>query len=208
VTPVFTETTTVLAVQALAMAANVRATVDLRTAFGAFLLCKIGRTSATVITGTTTAGVDLLIRRVWNNDAGVAGSAHPAGLPALLSSTVAANSTTLNGAVSANATTAVVTSATGLVNGDIVFMADSASAFTRAEWARISKVVTTTVTFDRPLQLAHNSGDLFTNKADVFAPLWVPGGSLYEVIFDAGDDSGPTIAVSCLAQIYASDTIS
>lgn len=206
--PTFTETSVVFAPQQLALAATARATLDLRSAFGAYLLAKIGRTAATAITGTTEAGVNVIVRPVWNNDTAVVGGVHPTNSGPGLSSIVAANSTTLNGAVSANATSAVVTSATGLAAGDQVLMTDTATAFTRAEFARISKVSGTTVTFDRPLQLAHNSGDLFTNKADIFARYWVPGGELMEIIMDFGDDAGPTngVCISCHANVYTLDT--
>lgn len=206
-TPTFTETSVLFAPQQLALGATARTTLDLRTAFGAYILAKIGRTAATAITGTTEAGVNVIVRPVWNNDTAVVGGVHPTVSGPGLSSTVAANSTTLNGNVSATATTAVVTSATGLAAGDQILMTDTATAFTRAEWARISKVSGTTVTFDRPLQIAHTSGDLFTNKADIFTRYWAPGGSLYECIFDFGDDAGPTngVCIAAHAQIYTGD---
>lgn len=46
------------------------------------------------------------------------------------------------------------------------------------------------------------------NKSDAWAPIIISGGSLYEVIFDYGDDAaGESVTVQCLAQTYDSDTI-
>ncbi len=210
VTPNFTDNLSVVTAQVLARGSTVRGTIDLRTKFGAYVFAKIGRGGTTALSGGTTPGVDVLMRRVLNNDVAVAGGVHPAGIPAYLSSIVAASSTTVN--VNSNSGQAVlnVASVTGFAAGDLICIQDSGGGVTRLEWHRVSKVSGSTLVLDRNLQFSHTAAqaDTVRNKADVFAPAWLPGGSLWEVIFDYGDDSaGESVTVQALAQSYDSETV-
>jgi len=153
VTPTYTDNVSVVAATTLARGSIVRGTLDLRSKVGAYLFIKLARQGTTGLTN----GIDVLVRRVLNNDAATPGGAHPGGI-ALLSG---------------------IAAGTGL-------------------------------TLDRWLQYDHTAAqaDTVRNKADAFAPLWVTGGALYEVVFDYGDDAaGESVTVQCKAQTYDSDTI-
>lgn len=202
-TPNWTDNVSVVAAQVLARGASVRGTIDLRTRIGADLFLKIGRGGTAAITN----GVDVLIRRVLNNDVAIVGGAHPAGL-ALLSSVAAASGTTVNVDSAAGQAALNVTSITGFAAGELVCIQDSGGGVTRVEWHRISRTATGILTMDRNLQFAHTAAqaDTVRDQADVFTPIWVAGGSLYEVIFDYGDDAaGDSVTVQALAQRYDSD---
>lgn len=75
--------------------------------------------------------------------------------------------------------------------------------YARLEWHRASKIAAGIITVDRPLQFTHTAAqaDTVRNKADVFGPRWLEGGSLYEVLCDYGDDTtGEPVTVQALAQ--------
>lgn len=210
VNPVFTDAVSVVAAQVLARGSTVRNTIDLRQEFGAYLFVKIGRGGTTALTN----GVDVLIRRLLNNDGASAGAAHPAGTPALLSSTTAATSTTVDADSNSGQATLNVASTTGFAAGDIICIQDSGGGVTRLEWQRISKITNPgaggELVLDRNLTFTHTGAqaDTVRSKADVFAPVWLPGGALWEVVFDYGDDSaGESVTVQALAQTWTEDTI-
>ena len=77
--------------------------------------------------------------------------------------------TTLNGAVSAGATTCVVTSATNIVRGDLLFLGHT-TLTANYELVRIQTVSGTTLTFEEACTNAHDTGALVTDQADVFFP--------------------------------------
>jgi hypothetical protein len=211
VTASFTDNVSVVAAAVLARGSTARGTLDLRAKFGAYLFIKIGRGGTTALTN----GVDVLLRRMLNNGAaGTVGGVHPAGIP-LLSSTVACNgNTTIAGTNVAAGDVEIHTAAvTNFAAGDLICIQDAGGGVTRLEWARVSKLTVasgTGLTLDSPVLFAHTTAqaDTVRNKADVFAPVWLAGGSLYEVIFDYGDDAaGESVTVSALAQSYDSDNI-
>lgn len=210
VTPVYTDNVAVVSAAVLARGSTTRGTLDLRAKFGAFLFIKIGRGGTTALTN----GVDVLIRRVLNNDGASAGAAHPAGMPALLSSTTAASSTTVDADSNSGQATLNVASTTGFAAGDIVCIQDSGAGVTRLEWQRVSKVTNPgasgELVFDRDMTFTHTGAqaDTVRNKSDVFTPIWMPGGSLWSVVFDYGDDSaGESVTVQALAQTLDSESI-
>jgi hypothetical protein len=209
VTASFTDNVSVVAAAVLARGSTARGTLDLRSKYGAYLFVKIGRGGTTGLTN----GVDVRINRVLNNDTATPGGVHPGGIP-LLSSIAAAASTTIGNA-DANSGQAVVTvaSTTSFAAGDLICIQDADAGVTRLEFQRVSKVAggaNGTLTLDRNLQYTHTSlvADTVRNKADVFAPIWLAGGSLWEVIFDYGDDAaGDSVTVQAKAQTYDSDSI-
>lgn len=211
VTPNFTDLVSVLSAQVLARGSTARGTINLggggtSMKFGAYLFIKMGRGGTTALS----AGMDILVRRVLNNDTAAAGGVHPAAMPALLSSTAAAAGTTVNVDSAAGQAALNVASITGFAAGDIICIQDSGGGVTRLEWHRVSKTATGILTLDRNLQFAHTAAqaDTVRNKSDVFGPIWVPGGSLYEVIFDYGSQStGDSATLQCLAQSYDSESV-
>lgn len=205
ITPGWTDNVNVVSAAVLALGSTARGTLDLRTKKGADLFIKIGRGGTTGLTN----GVNVLIRPVLNNDTATAGGAHPGGID-LLSSTVAAVGTTVSSDSAAGQAVLTVASGTGIVAGDLLCIQDSGGGVTRLEWQRVSKISGGTVTLDRFLQFAHTAAqaDTVRDQSDVFPPIPIRGGTLWEVIFDYGDDAaGESVTVQCKAQTYDSDTV-
>lgn len=200
-TPIWSDNVAVVSAAVLARGSTTRGTLDLRTKYGAMIFGKIGRGGTAALTN----GVAFRCRRVLNNDTAVAGGSHPQMFD-FLSQAVAGISTTINVDVAAAQPEIKLASITSIVVGDMVCIQDSGGGVTRLEWGVVSKLSVasgTGVTLDRPLQFAHTAAqaDTVRNKADVFAPFWIEGGSLYECLFDYGDDAvGDSVTVQCVAQ--------
>ena len=192
----------VVAVATLARGSSTRGTIDLRTKYGCFLFCKVGRQG----TAALTDGVTVLIRRILNNDGATAGAVHP-NFITLTGGTAAASSTTINSDSNSAQNDVNVSSISGFSVGDFICIQDSGGGVTRLEWHRIAKTATGILTVDRPLSFSPTSGqsDTVRNKSDILVPQFVDGGSLYEVIFDySNDTSGDSVTVQCLGQTYDS----
>lgn len=213
ITPSYTDNVSVVAAAVLARGSLARGTLDLRTKIGAYLFVKMGRGGTTGLTN----GVAILIRRVLNNNTATPGGAHPGGVM-LPSSYVACNgNTTVNGtcgpAVTGYENELITVAVTNFAVGDIICIQDADAGVTRLEFHRVAKLTIHTgtgLTLDRWLQYAHTAAqaDTVRNKADVFMPVWIEGGSLYEVIFDYADDAaGESVTVQCLAQTHDSNSV-
>lgn len=203
ITPVYTDNVSVVALQTLARGLTARGTLDLRADFGAWLFLKIGRGGATALS----AGVDVRVRRLLNNDTATSGATHPVGIP-LKGGTTAAAQTTVNVDSTAGQAALNVASVSGFAAGDLICVQDAGLA--RVEFHTVSKTAVGVLTLDRPLQFAHTAaqGDSVRNQSDVFAPLWVAGGSLYGVVFDYGSQTtGDTITVAAFAQVFANESV-
>lgn len=197
-TPSWTDNVSVIAAAVLARGSTTRGTLDLRSKHGAYILAKVGRGGTTALTN----GVNFICRRVLNNDTAAAGGVHPVMFD-FLGSSAAANSTTVNSDSNSGQAALNVASITGFAAGDTICIQDAGGGVTRLEWHRVAKTATGILTLDRNLQYTHTAAqaDTVRNKADVFAPFWIDGGSLYECIFDYGDDSaGDSATVACHAQ--------
>jgi hypothetical protein len=122
--------------------------------------------------------------------------------PALGSSIV---NTTLNGAVSAAATTITVTSATNIAAGDILFLEDTATA--NYELVRVKSVSGTTITLEEAVTYAHASGKIVTDQAEMYFPS-VDLGPYARVRAVADNaNSGQTIAVEVTMTTQDSQTV-
>jgi hypothetical protein len=206
-TPVWTDNVSVVAAQVLARGSTVRGTIDLRGKFSATLFGKVGRTGTSALTN----GVVLLARRVINNDSPRAGGVHPSPDRQLYSVVEGASATTVSGDSAAGQAELQVDSVTGFAADDLICIRDADGGMTRLEWHRVSKVETGILKLDRPLQFSHAAAqaDSVHNKSDAFFPIHLPGGSLWEVIFDYGDDSaGESVVVQALAQTNDSEVSS
>jgi hypothetical protein len=194
---------TVISPVALAKGEVERATLDLRTKFGAFIFLGLGRGGTTALS----SGVNVEIRRTYNNDGFILpGAPHFAAL----SDTVAAIVKLINnGAGYAIGTSAFAIDGTGTPVGDddLCFWGFDAvqadgTALPNLEFLRVSKFSNPTLTVDTPCKIAKIDNELITNKANSWN-VWCPGGCTYEVIFDYGDDAnGEAVAVVAYAQIY------
>jgi hypothetical protein len=76
--------------------------------------------------------------------------------------------TTLNGAVSAAATSCVVTSATNIAIGDLLFLGDGSQA--NYELVRVKSVSGTTVNFEEACTYSHANAAKVTSQAEMYAP--------------------------------------
>lgn len=200
--PNWSDNVSIIAVTTLARGSTSRGVLDLRTKYGSFIFNKIGRGGTNALSN----GVVILVRRVLNNDGATAGAVHPF-FTSQTSGTTAASSTTVNSDSNSGQSTLNVTSISGFSAGDYICIQDSGGGVTRLEWQRVSKTSAGVLTLDRNLTFTHSSvqADTIRSAADVFAPIFVDGGSLYEVIFDYGDDStGDTVTISSLAQTFDS----
>lgn len=195
----WTDNVVVVASAALALGGQARGTLDLRAKFGAYLFVRIGRGGVNALTD----GIDVLVRRTLNNGAII----HPGPHVALLSSAAAASATTVNVDSAAGQRALNVALITGFAAGDVMVIGPGTA---REEYARVSKTAAGVLTVDDNLQFTHTAvqADPVRNKADVFSPVWLPGGALYEVVFDYGNDaSGDSAQVEAKAQTYDSDTL-
>ncbi len=210
ITPTWTDAVVVIAPTLVSAAgASVRGTIDLRANFGAMLFCKIGRLQTTVLA----APINVYVRRVLNN--GATGSnlpyTHPIGpvFQSQIAVTVCPTVATNNQA--AGSKSLDVSAGTSIVSGDIICISDSGgTTFTRTEFQTVSKVSTNNLTLVEGLNYAHTTAqaDIVSRLADVFTPIPLTGGSLYEVIFDYGPSAtGGNVVVMAHAQTYNSNSV-
>lgn len=111
--------------------------------------------------------------------------------------------TTLNGAVSAGATSFVVTAATNIAVGDLLYLGDSSAA--NWEIVRVKGVSGTTITPEEAVTFAHANGAAVTDQAEVASPAFgcVTFSRMRVVVDNAG--SGQTVAAEVAYTTYDSD---
>jgi hypothetical protein len=110
--------------------------------------------------------------------------------------------TTLNGAVSAGASTITVTSGTNIAAGDLLFLGDSSTS--NYELVRVKSISGTTVTLEEPCTYAHANAALVTDQAEAYFPtLDVSAYSRVRVIVD-NVNSGQGIKAQVLYNTFDS----
>lgn len=192
------QTTAVQAQTTVAPAANQRATMDLRSVYGAMLYVNVGRSATTAITGNP---MTLVVRPLHNNGA----RRHPANPHGRLAGSAAALAPTISGTQNAPQTSLTLSSTTSMVAGDLICVGYGTA---NEEFCRVSKVTSgTVILLDAPTINNHANSEIVTTQAESWA-IPIPGGHLYEVIFDFGACSaGPTLSVSAWYETYDYDTI-
>jgi len=201
-TPSWTDNVSVIAAATLAAGSKTRGTIDLRSKFGAFLFVRLGRKGATA----PGAAIQVQIRRVLNNDS--AGGIHPGAAIPLAGGTSTGQATTVNSDSASGQNVLNVASVTNFAAGDVICIYDS--GFSRLEFARVSKVSGSTLVLDDNLGYSHTAAqaDNVTRMGDVFSPVWLNGGSLWETVVDyGGTGTGSDYVVEAKAQTYDSDSI-
>jgi len=157
-----TDAISLLAWQDVATTASaVGAATDVSTKLAATVFCRLARkTSASAFT----AGWPNLRVEVCAN-----GSNRDEWVPVAVFQppTTGGNHTTLNGSVSANASSCVVTSATGITAGDLLFLGDASTA--NYEIMRVLSVSGTTVNFETNTQHSHSNGADVSRLAVMYA---------------------------------------
>jgi hypothetical protein len=146
-------------------------TLNLRTKFGAWLYVRMGRRGATSLT----RAAYVAIRRTDNETLVL-----PVQIYDAISQTATAQSNTLSAAASIGDGTITLTSATGFAVGDTICLHSDDTNANRVEFARIVSISSNTLTLERNLLAAHNSGDRVTSLADV-QQIWLPGNEHYEI---------------------------
>ena len=107
-----------------------------------------------------------------------------------------ASSTTLNGATTAGNTTTVLTSGTGFVAGDHVYLRETGTP-ANSEWSRMVSVSTNTVTWEEAQTRNHTTGIQATDLAESFQiPFDTSAQTRVRLIVDtASAASGTTVDV-------------
>lgn len=171
-------------------------TLDLKGKWGAYLHVRIGRRVTTALTRSAYVAV----RKTDDNT-----QVLPSNTYDRLSSTAAAGASSTVSSGGASGTNQVtVASGTGFAAGDVICLHSDDTAASRVEWARVIDVTSATLTVDRNFRTSHNSGDRVTNGADVFAPLWLPGGDVYEITLV--NNSGQSVLAAADAEVWDSVT--
>ena len=173
------------------------AAIDVSTKWGISFNIQIGR-----LTGTAfTAG--------WPNiriEASGKASGNDTWIPLIvlqpaIGTSIAA--TTLNGAISAAATTAVVTSATNIAIGDYLFLGHTTTP-ANYELVRVKSISGTTVTFEEAITNAHDNTAVVSDQAESYFPAFdVSEYSRVRVVIDNAN-SGQGIKVQVLYNTFDS----
>lgn len=135
---------------------------DVSTKLAATVFCLLGRRSGTAFT----AGWPNIRVEVSGKSSGTDAWIPLPGAtfqPAVGATIV---NTTLNGAVSAAATTFVVTSGTNILAGDVLFLGDPSTA--NYEIVRVKAISGTTVTPEEPVTYAHATAAIVTDQAETY----------------------------------------
>jgi hypothetical protein len=138
----------------------VNSAVDVSTKFAATIFIRLGRLTGSAFTaGWPNIRIEASYKSSGDNSWGALVPFQPA-----VGSSIAA--TTLNGAVSAGASSFVVTSATNIAAGDILFLGDSSSA--NYEIVRVKSVASTTITPEENVVNSHTTGAVVTDQAEIY----------------------------------------
>lgn len=161
-TPSKTQGTSLLAWADIASAAqSIGTALDVSAKFGATVFVRLGRATGSAFTsGWPNIRIEASAQSSGNNEWVPVVTFQPA-----VGSSVA--STTLNGAILAGATSCVVTSATNISVGDLLFLGHTTDT-TKYELVRVKSVSGTTVTFEEACTNAHDNGALVTDQAEVW----------------------------------------
>lgn len=195
-TPVWTDQGEILREVVAITALGTRGTFDLRGKYQGKILANVGRSGSTA---WATFPYAFILRPMFGNLAARA----PSNRYGRSGNGVTAAATTLNGATSANATTAILTSASSFAAGELICIGYNTA---NVEWARISKISSNTITLDAPLINSHSNGDTVTNCADTLEMI-VPGGQTYEYVLDNSmSATGPNVQIVANLMTYDSDS--
>ena len=190
-----------------------RATLDLRTKKGAMLFLAIGTGGSTAIVNPCNA----IVRRILNSDAT---GTHQYATPLVQYSgrTTSGVRQINNGSNYVLGTTSFIFDGSGgtahaiddkLFFWGVTTIPTASGAINPTfgcEVVRCAGGLTTPLIIDAGTKYAHNDNE-FIGNADSWS-CWLPGGSMYEVIFDyTGATAGEACAVMADYQLYLGDTI-
>lgn len=196
---------TILAARTLTRGSTKRGTLDISAdnILRAEIRLAVGRSGTTALTN----GVDVLVRRLYDSTI-----RHMSPILAVRTTVGASvGKTQVNGAMSVGDAAILVDSLTNFTAQDQVCFWGTATdpttlsndaAQADLEFCRVSNIVTAlTLGLDAGVLIAKKDNEYVTDQAEHFS-CWCPGGSIYEVIFDYGDDAaGDLVAIQALAHI-------
>lgn len=196
---VHTTPTSIRSYGTVAAAANLLDVLDLRTALKAFLFVIAARQGTTSLTGNP---LQIVVRPTYG-DVAERSPVDCYGRSAV--TTAACNSTTTSTTMTAGSTTSItVSSATGIAVDTLLGIEVGTSNF---EVVRVSKVASTTITFDAPVIKSHSGTVTVTTLAEAWT-IELPGGAKYEIVTEYGGASaGSTYDVKIIAQVHDYDVI-
>lgn len=163
-------------------------TLDLSKKDGATILVRIGRRVTTALT----RAAYVAIRNSDNQTITFPNQQYDS---VQSSATTAAIASTLNGAVSANATSIVVNNATGFAVGDAICISQSGG--TAISFNRIARISGTTFFLEQPLERVHNNADDVVTLAHV-QRISLPGGDVYRIFHVNNSSQAVVVAVDAI----------
>ncbi|MEN6405515.1 MAG: hypothetical protein ABFC77_03490 [Thermoguttaceae bacterium] len=213
--PHWTDNLPVLAPYALlygSRTASITQNLDLRSKKGGWLRIGVGRYS----TGTLSAGIDVVVRRKLT----AASAVHQYGMPLVqfTGGTTYSNQLVNNASNYAAGAQSIAFDgqaySTAFAHGDVLcFWGQTAipsasglltfASGVDMEIVRCSAGTSTPLIPDSPLNFAHNDNEYFT-AADAW-DLWLPGGSAYSLVFDAGAVTTASAVFACMADVQTYD---
>ncbi|MEN6450367.1 MAG: hypothetical protein ABFC96_07750 [Thermoguttaceae bacterium] len=211
--PFWTDNIAVQAPYGLLKGGCLRATFDLQSAFGAVLKIGVGRYA----TGALNAGLDVLIRRVLND--GGAAHQYPATVAPFATDLSYGNQLINNAANYAAGASSIgfdSQAGTAFAHGDFLCFWGQTSipaasgplsfaSGVNMELLRCSSGAATPLIPDSPTKYAHNDNEFFT-----LANAWevrLDGGSVYELIFDAGGVTTSSAVFAVMADMQRFDKL-
>jgi hypothetical protein len=201
-TPTYTETT-IIAAAALARGSQLSGTIDLSAKIGGWLFMRAARSSNKALS----SGVTAFARRTIAS--GADGHPSPLANTSFKGLKGAAVQTTVNVDSSSGQRVLNVGSTVQFKAGQVISICDGdGSGVSRLEFHRIMELTNTTLILDRNLRYSHtlSEADFVTNQADVFDPVFLAGGCIWEVVLDYSNDrSGDKMFGHAVIQTHAND---
>lgn len=173
------------------LAISVGSALDVSTMFEAAVVIRIGRRTGTAFTtGFPNVRIEGSVKSSGNNAWAPLFTYQPPVGASIVN-------TTLNGAVSASDATFIVTSATNIAVGDILFLGHSSAA--NYEIVRVKSLSGTTITPEEAVVNAHANGAIVTDQTDIATA--VLGLAAYQriraVVDNAGSGQDISVEVLC-----------
>lgn len=175
----------------------VGATIDVTSKWGITIHGSLGRLNGTAFTAGYPTFRCQLSGKNSGNDAWVDVFPYTAAIGASI------GNTTLNGSVSAGATSVVLTSGTNFNIGDLVFLGHTTDV-TKYELVRVVNKVTNTITLLEACTYAHDTGAVATSQAERFTQFFGTEGYANARVVIDNSNSGQGIKARVLYNLFDS----
>lgn len=175
--------------------------IDVATMVGpATAMVKMGRSVATALS----AGVAFRLE----GSAKTSGNDEWFPLYEWVSSTAAVNASTVNDAsFLANDTNFVITSATGITGGDLLYFRETGTP-ANSEWERVGSVSGTTITFEEGITRGHTNGITVTDGAEVWSiPVDIAGLVRVRLVANSNNVTATGQTVDVIGWLVTADSV-